>query len=126
MKTDNTSLEEQLAKKFHETYERLAPEYGYRTRKSSAVAWEDVPANNKELMIAVAKEISDTLIQHSIDTAVRKARVEEAKIGYELTSYNIVNASTSYKKAWRTGANRIGVAAKSHKLARIKQLEEKQ
>src|SRR4051812_14552230 len=47
-------MSEQLAKLFHETYERLAPTFGYETRKGSAVPWEQVPARNKRLMIAVA------------------------------------------------------------------------
>ena len=48
---------EELAKKFHETYERLASSFDYETRKESAVSWSEVPENNKELMIAVCKEI---------------------------------------------------------------------
>ena len=40
----------------HETYERLAPAHSYETRKAS-VAWADVPANNKSLMVAVCGEI---------------------------------------------------------------------
>jgi hypothetical protein len=48
---------EMVAKFFHDTYEKLAPSYSYKTRKESAVAWKDVPKNNKELMIAVAKEV---------------------------------------------------------------------
>ncbi len=48
---------ESLARLFHETYERLAPSFGYRTREASAVPWEDVPADNKALMIAVAGEV---------------------------------------------------------------------
>jgi hypothetical protein len=44
---------EELAQLFHETYERLAPEHGYETRKDSAVPWKDVPPKNKGLMIAV-------------------------------------------------------------------------
>lgn len=46
-----------LAEKFHETYERLAPEYGYRTREASAKPWAEVPENNKALMVAVASEL---------------------------------------------------------------------
>ena len=46
-----------LAQIFHETYERLAPQYGYETRKDSAVAWENVPAKNRALMIAVCAKI---------------------------------------------------------------------
>lgn len=48
---------EALAERFHEAYERLAPKYNYTTRKASAVAWADVPANNKALMVAVCAEI---------------------------------------------------------------------
>lgn len=48
---------EQLARRFHETYERLAPEFGYATRPESAVPWEEVPEKNRLLMIAVAAEL---------------------------------------------------------------------
>ena len=48
---------EQLAQLFHDTYERLAPEFGYTTRKSSAQPWADVPEPNKSLMIATAKAV---------------------------------------------------------------------
>lgn len=48
---------EELAKFFHETYEKLAPSFSYKTRKESAVPWSKVPKNNKKLMIAVCKEI---------------------------------------------------------------------
>lgn len=48
---------EQLAQKFHETYERLAPQHGYKTREDSAVPWENVPQKNKMLMIAVCEVI---------------------------------------------------------------------
>jgi hypothetical protein len=54
---------EELARLFHESYERLAPAYGYQTRKESAVAWQEVPANNKQLMIAVAGEVLQLLRQ---------------------------------------------------------------
>lgn len=46
-----------LAKRFHETYERLAPDFGYETRKDSAVPWENVPEKNKALMRAVCAEL---------------------------------------------------------------------
>ncbi len=50
---------EALARRFHEAYERLAPEFGYKTRDASAVPWEFVPDANRSLMIAVAAEILD-------------------------------------------------------------------
>lgn len=44
---------ERIARAFHETYERLAPAHGYKTREASAVAWENVPEQNADLMRAV-------------------------------------------------------------------------
>jgi hypothetical protein len=48
---------ESLAQAFHEAYERLAPQFGYRTREASAKPWHEVPENNRRLMIAVCREI---------------------------------------------------------------------
>jgi hypothetical protein len=48
---------ESLARRFHETYERLAPAFGYETRRASAVPWEEVPEQNRQLMLAVAAEL---------------------------------------------------------------------
>ncbi len=48
---------EELARTFHETYKRLAPQFHYETREASAVPWHLVPAVNRNLMIAVAAEI---------------------------------------------------------------------
>jgi hypothetical protein len=48
---------EALARLFHETYERLAPEHGYETREASAKPWRQVPANNRALMVAVCQHI---------------------------------------------------------------------
>lgn len=42
---------EALAELFHETYERLAPAFGYRTRRDSQ-PWAEVPSTNRALMIA--------------------------------------------------------------------------
>ena len=48
---------EALAQRFHETYERLAPSFGYETREASAKPWAEVPENNRNLMTAVCTEI---------------------------------------------------------------------
>lgn len=48
---------EHVAEQFHETYERLAPDFDYRTRTASAVPWADVPEGNKRLMTAVVSEL---------------------------------------------------------------------
>jgi hypothetical protein len=51
-----------LAQLFHETYERLAPSFGYETRKESAVPWDDVPEQNRALMVVVVGEVLDALL----------------------------------------------------------------
>jgi hypothetical protein len=48
---------EALARRFHETYERLAPAFGYTTRSETAVPWEQIPGQNRYLMIAVCEEL---------------------------------------------------------------------
>lgn len=59
------SKAEKIAKAFHESYERQAPDHGYQTRERSAVPWEDVPEDNKSLMIAVAQDLLDNHIVHA-------------------------------------------------------------
>lgn len=46
-----------LARRFHEEYERLAPEFGYDTRPESAVPWDDVPKSNRDLMREVVAQV---------------------------------------------------------------------
>lgn len=48
---------EDVARMFHETYERLAPDYGYRTREASAKPWDKVPEQNRALMVATVTEV---------------------------------------------------------------------
>ena len=48
---------ESVARLFHETYERLAPSFKYKTRDATRVPWEQVPERNKRLMVAVAAEV---------------------------------------------------------------------
>ncbi len=50
---------EKIAKAFHESYERLAPEHSYETRKASAKPWDEVPENNRKLMVAVVEDLLD-------------------------------------------------------------------
>lgn len=68
----NETSPEDLARLFHETYERLAPEHGYETRKDSRTSWEQVPETNKGLMIAVADHILDKLELDSLQEDSRK------------------------------------------------------
>lgn len=48
---------EMLARYFHDEYERLAPSFGYETREASAKPWEQVPENNRRLMMAVCTSV---------------------------------------------------------------------
>lgn len=54
-------MSEQIAKQFHEAYERLAPSFSYETRERSRKPWEEVPENNRRLMIAVTDEVCGNL-----------------------------------------------------------------
>jgi hypothetical protein len=53
---------ESVAQQFHAQYERLAPEHGYETRQDSARPWDEVPDNNRALMIATARALLDQRI----------------------------------------------------------------
>jgi hypothetical protein len=57
--THNSSRAQEVAAAFHESYERQAMSFGYKTRDASAVPWKNVPSANKELMIAVAQDLLD-------------------------------------------------------------------
>lgn len=46
---------QQLAERFHETYERLAPEFGYETRPDTRTF--DPSTQNGRLMVAVCAEL---------------------------------------------------------------------
>lgn len=59
---------ERIARAFHEAYERLAPEHSYETREASAVAWEDVPEDNRSLMLAT---VDDLLASRTIRVGIR-------------------------------------------------------
>lgn len=48
---------EEIARSFHTTYERYAPNHGWETQQRSRVMWAEVPQENKELMIAVVKKL---------------------------------------------------------------------
>lgn len=83
---------EQLAKFFHEKYERLALEHGYSTRRDSRCAWEDVPEKNKRLMIATAEKVLDFL-RFGLDRATLDATVpalSESQGEIELPSGEVV------------------------------------
>ena len=54
-----------VAQAFHERYEWWAPHFGYKTRDASAVPWEDVPEQNKMVMLATIQSLLDVgVIRH--------------------------------------------------------------
>lgn len=71
---------ESVAKLFHEAYERLAPTFQYETRQATRVRWENVPAHNKNLMIATAAEVLATLfpLEEQADAAPHPAPTDAA------------------------------------------------
>lgn len=75
-------MSDKIAKLFHETYERLAPEHGYKTRTESAVPWEQVPENNRNLMIATVKEVlgSDDVTIDLLKKAIAEWSTEDGRI----------------------------------------------
>jgi len=52
--SDELSDAEWTARCFHGHYEANAPEFSYKTREASAVAWDDVPEQNRRLMVCTA------------------------------------------------------------------------
>ena len=66
---------ENLARRFHEVYESLAPLFDYRTRRATAVPWEDVPEANRRLMVATCEQIANDLREHCL-RALRAAEKE--------------------------------------------------
>lgn len=64
-----------LAMWFHEAYEDLAPEHGYKTRDASRKPWADIPETNKALMIATARRVRLRLAQETL--TARRTRPEE-------------------------------------------------
>lgn len=81
------TTEEEIARAFHESYERLAPEYHYRTRVESAVPWELVPANNRALMVAVVEDLLDRgVIQRPRATSdISESAIREMSQGADRT-----------------------------------------
>lgn len=65
---NETSKSQTIARAFHESYERQAPAFGYKTREASAVPWADVPAQNKNLMMSVVNDLlAQGVIQYGDD-----------------------------------------------------------
>ncbi len=53
---DAANLPKSLARFFHETYEDLAPEFGYETRPETRVAWDELPREYRALVARAVGE----------------------------------------------------------------------
>jgi hypothetical protein len=62
---DRAAAAEALARRFHDTYERLAPDHGWQTQESTrGKPWDEVPEHNRGLMLAtVAALLDDGVIE---------------------------------------------------------------
>ena len=103
-------LVEAAAKAFHETYERLAPDYGYKTREASAVPWEDVPADNRALMLSTVAAVVPLIQQAERDRLAGEA-------GENPYSRRGAWSPISFV-AWRDGAA-CGVAAERERTREV-------
>jgi len=63
---------EVIARSFHKEYEFLAPIYGWATQEASRVDWEDLPDNQRKLMVHVV----GTLLAMGYITAGERADLE--------------------------------------------------
>jgi len=102
---------ERIAQKFHEVYERLAPQFGYVTRKESAKPWAEVPENNRNLMIAVCEELG------------REAYAGEAKpetvIGIPVRLDPTMPRDTAELRSGTSRVTVTGLASPSDDLVRV-------
>jgi len=64
----------ELAKQFHDAYERLAPQFGYETREDTKEFDPDSP--NGKLMAAVCKEV----VGNRIDALAERLEVAADKL----------------------------------------------
>ena len=83
-----------LARVFHDTYERLAPEFGYTTRKSTRKF--DPHSSNGQLMVAVCKEILNSTPAPNVgamaDALGERLRKEQAVFLTHTTLVDLVRA----------------------------------
>jgi len=94
---------EEIARQFHEAYERLAPKHGYETRKASAVPWNEVPENNRMLMMAVVEEVVLPII------AELKKQIER----------QLIETDTLISDLQKTGREKYDVEAKCASIKNV-------
>lgn len=91
----------QLAKLFHDTYERLAPEFGYTTRPETREFDEN--SSNGKLMVAVCKEVMTQELDRAREEG-REELLDSIVIGIEqlksiVTMFNPMSAEIRAKQS---------------------------
>ncbi len=100
-----------MAKLFHDTYEKLAPDFGYKTREASAKPWFEIPENNRKLMIAVAEKVLSVQKKQTEDDCIENCAVVDRNEQLEAEN-----------KEQQTGLNRQA-NIENNLLAKIKALQ---
>lgn len=73
---------EELAEKFHKTYQKLSPEfYGVNINK---VSWEETSNENKLLMAAVFREIKRDLVSKDVAKKVLRLAMARGRLMIEV------------------------------------------
>ena len=78
-------MSDDLARRFHDVYERLAPEYGYTTRTDTREF--DPQSNNGRLMIAVCGEVAGEQQAEIERLRARVAELEAERDEYKEALY---------------------------------------
>jgi len=77
---------EDLARRFHEIYETLAPSFEWTTQERSRVPWNELPPENRKLMIAVCRIVIPELPSIRAPQHVEAERNRwQGKVGVLLT-----------------------------------------
>lgn len=63
---------EDLARKFHAEYERLAPEFGWKTQENCrAKGFDELPESNRELVVEVARQVIVWIVEMMLEETKR-------------------------------------------------------
>lgn len=68
---------ELIAKRFHEVYEELAPTMGWETQERSRKTWEELPIENKWLMVKVVEQLMEEKIIYKGRNLRAKSEIPE-------------------------------------------------
>ena len=86
-----------VAKLFHEIYERLAPAFGWRTKKGCNVAFELLPQRNRALMIATCQKVLKAI---QVSGAAAKRPVQHGQPEIIIGCYRFVKHSSIPDILW--------------------------